>query len=90
MCPECRSIEDKNWSRHLDTHFDSSVVKEAKEKIKVMKEASRRTAQGLRMANLDFLPQAWKEQLDKDPLSKVQFQLFLDDIGAILPKVNVS
>lgn len=42
---------------------------------------------GLREANLNFLPTSWVESL-KDPTVQVQFQLFLDDLGAVLQKVT--
>lgn len=85
MCPECRSIHDKNFDRHLNSHFDVSTRKGRQAKEKAKKEAAQRTVQGIRRSQVCLLPQAIRDLL-KDPLTRFGFTQFLDHVGVSYPK----
>lgn len=85
LCPECRCIQDKNFDRHLNHHFDISTVEGRQQKRRVKAEATRRTVQGLREADPDLLPRVLKEALAKDTHAAHAFRNFLDNVGVILP-----
>lgn len=86
LCPACRSIQDKNFDRHLNHHFDVSTKEGRKEKLRVKEEASRRTVQGLREGKPQLLPMVFRQALTSDTKVLHDFRQFLDDVGVILPK----
>lgn len=82
----CRCIQEKNFDRHLNYHFDKTTREGRRQKRRVKEEASRRTVQGLREAKPHILPKVWRQALSKDTHVKQAFQQFLDDVGVLLPK----
>lgn len=86
LCPDCRSIQAKNFDRHLNHHYDITTSIGRKLKLRVKREAMRRTEQGLREAEPQLLPKVFKDAMAKDTQVAHAFQQFLDDVGVIWPK----
>ncbi|KAJ1519150.1 hypothetical protein ONE63_011244 [Megalurothrips usitatus] len=86
LCPECRSIHDKNFNRHLNLHYDISTVEGRRKKERALSQATARTVQGLRNSKMELLPASFVQELKTDHLARYTFQTFLDDVGVKYPR----
>lgn len=85
MCPECREVHNKNFDRHLNSHFDVTTKKGRQDKAKVKEQAALRTVQGVRDSNFELLPEKIRFAI-QDPATRFGFTQFLDDVGVAFPK----
>lgn len=88
MCPVCRTIQEKNFDRHLNTHYDVSTRDGRNQKRRAKEEATRRTVQGLRECDITLLPSLIQEALKNDHQVMHGFRQFLDDVGVISTTVH--
>lgn len=85
LCPVCRSIQEKNSDRHLNTHFEVLTRAGRNEKQRAKDEASRRIVQELRECNIGLLPPVFQEALKRDHKVMHDFKRFLDHVGVTVP-----